>query len=137
MIVEYNLSQIRTMSLVRKMSDFQIKRVRTFVNEHRMSDHKQMPCLNVGEEFLMSEIYSELNDVSYEESKNISPYLIGHVASKMTCDSYNIVKFNDKIYFIEANNDVIIKYYVLDNNWHTALKRKYERYTKNHSGVKQ
>jgi hypothetical protein len=129
MIVEYNLNQIRTMSLVREMNVFQIKSIRAFVNEHRMSDHKQLPCLNVREEFLMSDIYSELNDVSYEESKN--PYLIGHVASKMTCDSYNIVKFDDKIYFVEANNDVITNYYVLDNNWHTALKRKYEQYIKN------
>ena len=125
------------MSLVREMNSFQIKSIRAFVNKHRMSDRKQLPCLNVREEFLMSEIYSELNDVSYEESKNESPYLIGDVASKMTCDSYNIVKFDDKIYFVEANNDIITKCYVLDNNWHTALKRKYEQYIENHSGVKQ
>lgn len=117
------------MSLVREMNSFQMKSIRSFINEHPMSDHKQLPCLNVGEDFLMSEIYSELNDVSYEESKN--PYLIGHVASKMTCDSYNIVKFDDKIYFVEANNDIITKCYVLDNNWYTALKRKYEQYIKN------
>ena len=124
------------MSLVREMNSFQMKSIRSFINEHPMSDHNQLPCLNVGEDFLMSEIYSELNDVSYEESEK-SSYMIGHVASKMTCDSYNIVKFDDKIYFIEAKNDVINKYYVLDNNWHTALKKKYEQYTENHSGVKQ
>lgn len=124
MTVEYNPKQLLTMSLVREMNAFQIKSIRAFVNEHRMSDHKQLPCLNIREEFLMSEIYSELNDVSYEESDH--PYMIGHVASKMTFDSYNIVKFDDKIYFIEAKNDVITNYYVLDNNWHTALKGKYE-----------
>lgn len=127
MTVEYNLNQILAMSLVREMNAFQMKSIRTFVNEHRMSDRAQLPCLNVREDFLMSEIYSELNDVSYEESECESPYLIGHVASKMTRDSYNIVKFDDKIYFIEANNDIITKYYVLDNNWHTALKRKYSK----------
>ena len=125
------------MSLVREMNSFQMKSIRSFINDHPMSDHKKLPCLNVREDFLMSEIYSELNDVSYEESKNESPYLIGDVASKMTCDSYNIVKFDDKIYFVEANNDIITKCYVLDNNWHTALKRKYEQYIENHSGVKQ
>ena len=124
------------MSLVREMNSFQMKSIRSFINEHPMSDHNQLPCLNVGEDFLMSEIYSELNDVSYEESEK-SSYMIGHVASKMTCDSYNIVKFDDKIYFVEANNDIITKCYVLDNNWHTALKRKYEQYIENHSGVKQ
>ena len=115
------------MSLVREMNSFQMKSIRSFINDHPMSDHKQLPCLNVREDFLMSEIYSELNDVSYEESD--IPCKIGHVASKMSLDSYNIVRFDDKIYFIEAKNDVINKYYVLDNNWHTALKRKYERYS--------
>ena len=135
MTVEYNPKQLLTMSLVREMNAFQIKSVRSFVNENRMSDLEQLPCLNISEDFRMSEIYSELNDVSYEESA--IPCKIGHVASKMSLDSYNIVRFDDKIYFIEAKNDVINKYYVLDNNWHTALKKKYEQYTENHSGVKQ
>ena len=136
MTVEYTPKQLLTMSLVREMNAFQIKSVRSFVNENRMSDLEQLPCLNISEDFRMSEIFSELNDVSYQESEK-NPYMIGHVASKMSLDSYNIVRFDDKIYFIEAKNDVINKYYVLDNNWHTALKIKYERYTKNHSGVKQ
>lgn len=128
MTIEYNPKQLLTMSLVREMNAFQIKSIRAFVNKHRMSDHKQLPCLSVREEFLMSEIYSELNDVSYEEREH--PYMIGHVATKMTCDSNNIVKFDDKIYFIESNNDIITSCYLLDNNWHTALKEKYKNIKK-------